>query len=75
MPRPRTKCRHCDNKVDSREVCQKHATDGNTLIRLGLYTDDELVEKGYWAKAKPSGRPTRKSPIVEKLVKAKTKGE
>jgi hypothetical protein len=42
------------------------------MIRMGIYTDEELVEKGYWAEAKPSGRPTKVSKVVAELVRAKT---
>jgi hypothetical protein len=74
MPRKTKKeatCRHCGNTLYSRDVCQKHAAEGRNLIKLGLYTDDELVANGFWAKAKPSGRPCQNSEVFEKLLKAK----
>jgi hypothetical protein len=71
--RVRSKCRHCDNIAYSREVCAKHNRRGQLLVEAGKYTDAKLVAIGYWAEAKPSGRPALEDDVVKRLEKVATK--
>jgi ribosomal protein S19E (S16A) len=50
------KCRHDNNVVRSRGVCWSCEREGHRRIDAGEFTDEQLVEIGYWEPVKKKGR-------------------
>jgi hypothetical protein len=60
----------CANEQSTRGMCRQCYSSFNHLIKIGIYTWDELKDKGWSYAPKPLGRPKKKKMLTDDEVKA-----